>query len=88
MANNGKELMPLENQHKPWLHLSLDFLTDLTELEGNTVILVTMDGFLRFLKLILLPALPTALKTAEIIFNHLFRYYGLPEDTVSERGHI
>ncbi|KAK3570134.1 hypothetical protein QTP86_012507 [Hemibagrus guttatus] len=29
---------------------------------------------------------PTALDTAECLFNHVFRYYGLPEDIVSDRG--
>lgn len=48
--------------------------------------LETMDSFSRFLKLIPLPALPTALETAELIFHHLLRYYGLPKDIVSDRG--
>ncbi|KAK3521562.1 hypothetical protein QTP70_013088 [Hemibagrus guttatus] len=30
--------------------------------------------------------MPTALDTAECLFNHVFRYYGLPEDIVSDRG--
>ncbi|KAK3515307.1 hypothetical protein QTP70_013471 [Hemibagrus guttatus] len=29
---------------------------------------------------------PTSLETAECLFNHVFRYYGLPEDIVSDRG--
>ncbi|KAK3520772.1 hypothetical protein QTP70_032340 [Hemibagrus guttatus] len=33
-----------------------------------------------------LPGQPTALDTAEHLFNHVFRYYGLPEDIVSDRG--
>ncbi|KAK3541924.1 hypothetical protein QTP86_008185 [Hemibagrus guttatus] len=33
-----------------------------------------------------LPGPPTALETAEYLFNHVFRYYGLPEDIVSDRG--
>ncbi|KAK3569089.1 hypothetical protein QTP86_022132 [Hemibagrus guttatus] len=33
-----------------------------------------------------LPGPPTALETAEYLFNHIFRYYGLPEDIVSDRG--
>lgn len=41
-----------------------------------------MDRFSTFLKLKPL----TALETAELIFNHLCRYYGIPEDIVSDRG--
>lgn len=45
-----------------------------------------MDRFSGFLKLIPLPVLPTALETVELIFNHLFRYYGIPGDIVRDRG--
>uniref|UniRef100_A0AAY5KAM6 Integrase catalytic domain-containing protein n=1 Tax=Esox lucius TaxID=8010 RepID=A0AAY5KAM6_ESOLU len=31
-------------------------------------------------------ALPTALQTAEALFTHVFRHYGVPEDIVSDRG--
>ncbi|KAK3506178.1 hypothetical protein QTP70_012512 [Hemibagrus guttatus] len=30
--------------------------------------------------------LPTAMETAELMFNHIFRYFGIPEDIVSNRG--
>ncbi len=33
-----------------------------------------------------LPKLPTALETAESLCNHIFQFYGLPEDIVSDRG--
>ncbi|KAK3573020.1 hypothetical protein QTP86_012243 [Hemibagrus guttatus] len=36
--------------------------------------------------LVSLPGPPTALETAECLFNHVFRYYGLPDNIVSDRG--
>ncbi|KAK3560533.1 hypothetical protein QTP86_010890 [Hemibagrus guttatus] len=30
--------------------------------------------------------LPTAMETAELMFNHIFRYFGIPEDIVSDQG--
>ncbi|KAK3530547.1 hypothetical protein QTP86_027911 [Hemibagrus guttatus] len=30
--------------------------------------------------------LPTAMEMAELLFNHIFRYFGIPEDIVSDRG--
>ncbi|KAK3508365.1 hypothetical protein QTP70_022939 [Hemibagrus guttatus] len=30
--------------------------------------------------------LPTAMETAELMFNHIFRYFGIPEYIVSDRG--
>lgn len=75
-----------ENWQRPWTHIALDFPTDLPESERKTTILVVTDRFSRYLKLILLPALSTALETAEVIFSQVFRYFGLLEDIVSDRG--
>lgn len=80
------KLQPLDNSHRPWSHLAIDFLTDLTESEGNTTIMVTLDRFSRTIKLIPLMALPTAFQTAETLFNFVFRHYGLPVDIISDRG--
>ncbi|KAI2667224.1 Transposon Tf2-9 polyprotein [Labeo rohita] len=61
-------------------------MTDLPVSDENTCILVIVDRFTKFCRLIPLKGLPTALDTAECLFNHVFRYYGLPEDIVSDRG--
>ncbi|KAK3514488.1 hypothetical protein QTP70_018678, partial [Hemibagrus guttatus] len=45
-----------------------------------------VDRFSKSCRLVPLPGQPTALDTAECLFNHVFRYYGLPEDIVSDRG--
>ncbi|KAK3509393.1 hypothetical protein QTP70_033162, partial [Hemibagrus guttatus] len=47
---------------------------------------MSKDRFSKSCRLIPLPKPPTALETAECLFNHVFRYYGLPEDIVSDRG--
>lgn len=36
--------------------------------------------------LIPLPSLPTAFELAEALFQHVFRYYDIPKDIVSDRG--
>ncbi|KAL0147986.1 hypothetical protein M9458_056713 [Cirrhinus mrigala] len=64
----------------------VDFMTDLPSSDGNTCILVIIDRFSKFCRLIPLKGLPTALETAEILFNHVFHYYGIPEDIISDRG--
>lgn len=38
------------------------------------------------LGLIPLKGLPTAMESAELLFQHVFRYFGIPEDIVSDRG--
>jgi hypothetical protein len=54
--------------------------------QGNTTILVIVDRFSKSCCLLPLPSLPTALQTAEALFTHVFRHYGVPEDVVSDRG--
>ncbi|KAI2661166.1 Transposon Tf2-9 polyprotein [Labeo rohita] len=80
------KLHPLPIPNRPWSHLGVDFMTDLPVSDENTCILVIVDRFSKFCRLIPLKGLPTALETAECLFNHVFRYYGLPEDIVSDRG--
>ncbi|KAK3506442.1 hypothetical protein QTP70_017059, partial [Hemibagrus guttatus] len=68
-----------------WSHLSVDFLTDLPDSGGFTAVMV-VDRFSKGCKLIPLKGLPTALQTAEAMFQHVFRNFGLPEDIVSDQG--
>ncbi|XP_064805797.1 uncharacterized protein LOC135522988 [Oncorhynchus masou masou] len=54
--------------------------------QGNTTVLVIVDRFSKSCRLLPLPGIPTALQTAEALFTHVFRHYGVPEDIVSDRG--
>uniref|UniRef100_A0A8C7TQH1 Gypsy retrotransposon integrase-like protein 1 n=1 Tax=Oncorhynchus mykiss TaxID=8022 RepID=A0A8C7TQH1_ONCMY len=80
------KLQPLPVPQRPWSHLSVDFLTDLPLSQGNTTVLVIVDRFSKSCRLLPLPGIPTALQTAEALFTHVFRHYGVPEDIVSDRG--
>ncbi|KAK3516123.1 hypothetical protein QTP70_005371 [Hemibagrus guttatus] len=82
---SGK-LQPLPLPNHPWSHLGVDFITDLPVSNGCTCVLVVVDRFSKSCRLIPLPGLPTAMETVELMFNYVFRYYGLPEDIVSYRG--
>ncbi len=79
-------LHPLPIPHRPWSHLSLDFVTGLPPSQGNPVILVVVDRFSKAARFISLPKLPSAKETAELIMNHVFRVFGIPLDIVSDRG--
>lgn len=50
------------------------------------IILVVINRFSCFLYLIPQPRFPTAFKTAKLIFNHIFWYFGVPEDSLSDWG--
>ncbi|KAK3571296.1 hypothetical protein QTP86_005932 [Hemibagrus guttatus] len=79
-------LQPLPIPQRPWSHLSIDFITDLPPSNGFTTILVIIDRSSKACRLIPLKGLPTVMETAESLFHHVFRVYGIPEDIVSDRG--
>ncbi|KAI2645523.1 Transposon Tf2-8 polyprotein [Labeo rohita] len=81
------KLVPLPVPQRPWSHLGVDFVTDLPNSEGNTCVLVIADRFSKACKFIPLPGLPTAMDTAELLFQHVFRHFSLPEEIVSDRGY-
>ncbi|KAL0192346.1 hypothetical protein M9458_010642 [Cirrhinus mrigala] len=80
------KLRPLPIPHRPWTHIGVDFATDLPPSNGYTTILVVVDRFSKACKLIPLKGLPTALETAEALFQNVFRNFGLPEEIVSDHG--
>ncbi len=79
-------LQPLPIPQRPWSHLSIDFITDLPLSNDFTTVLVIIDRFSKACRLIPLKGLPTSMETAQALFHHVFRVYGLPEDIVSDRG--
>ncbi len=79
-------LQPLPIPQRPWSHITIDFITDLPLSGGHTTILTVVDHFSKTCRFVPLPKLPTALETAEALCNYVFRFYGLPEDIVSDRG--
>ncbi|KAK3548528.1 hypothetical protein QTP70_013378 [Hemibagrus guttatus] len=79
-------LEPLPVPRRPWSHLSVDFLTNLPDSGGFTTVMVVVDQFSKGCRLIPLKGLPTAMQSAEAMFQHVFRNFGLPEDIVSDRG--
>ncbi|KAI2661634.1 Transposon Tf2-6 polyprotein [Labeo rohita] len=79
-------LQPLPIPKRPWSHIAVDFVTDLPPSQGHTTILTVVDRFSKGCRFIPLPKLPSAMETAEALCSSVFRFYGLPEDIVSDRG--
>ncbi|KAK3523122.1 hypothetical protein QTP86_017285 [Hemibagrus guttatus] len=82
---SGK-LLPLPVPNRPWSHLGVDFITDLPNSRTHTCIFVIVDQFSKACRLLPLKGPPTAMEAAELLFNQVFRYFGIPEDIVSDRG--
>ncbi|KAK6292578.1 hypothetical protein J4Q44_G00371620 [Coregonus suidteri] len=53
---------------------------------ANTTILIVVDRFSKSCHILPLPGLLTAMQTAEALFTHVFRHYGVPENIVFDRG--
>ena len=79
-------LQPLPVHHRPWSHISLDFVMGLPPSEGNIAILTVVDRFSKATHFIPLLKLPSAKETAQLMVQHVFRIHGLPVDMVSDRG--
>lgn len=79
-------IQPLPIPQCPWSHIAINFITDLPKSQGNTTILTVIDRFSKSCRLIPLPKLPTVFATAETLCDYDFRFYGLPEDIISDRG--
>uniref|UniRef100_A0A3B3E207 Gypsy retrotransposon integrase-like protein 1 n=1 Tax=Oryzias melastigma TaxID=30732 RepID=A0A3B3E207_ORYME len=79
-------LQPLPVPHRPWSHIAVDVVTGLPPSEGNTTILTIVDRFSKSVHFVPLPRLPSAFETANHLVQHVFRFYGLPQDIVSDRG--
>ncbi|KAK3556676.1 hypothetical protein QTP70_012833 [Hemibagrus guttatus] len=81
-------LEPLPVPQRPWPHLSIDFLTDLPSSGGFTSMMVVIDHFSKMCKLVPMKGLPTAMQMAEVLFQHVFRNFGLPEDILSDTVYL
>uniref|UniRef100_A0A669CB49 Gypsy retrotransposon integrase-like protein 1 n=1 Tax=Oreochromis niloticus TaxID=8128 RepID=A0A669CB49_ORENI len=79
-------LRPLPTPSRPWSHIAVDFITGLPRSSGNSVILTIINRFSKAAHFVALSKLPTALETAQLLTNHVFRLHGIPADIVSDRG--
>jgi hypothetical protein len=80
------KLVPLPIPRHPWSHLGIDFMTDLPPSNHHICVFVVVDHFSKACKLIPIKGLPTAFEATELLFQQVFRHYGLQEDIVSDRG--
>jgi len=77
-------LHPLELACKPWTHISTDFITDLPESEGATIILVVVDRFTKMAHFVSIKKKDSP-TVARAYLENVWKYHGFPEDVVSDR---
>ncbi|KAK7929110.1 hypothetical protein WMY93_005505 [Mugilogobius chulae] len=79
-------LHPLPVPSRPWSHIAIDFVSGLPVSHGKAVILTIIDRFSKSVHFVPLEKLPSALETADLLVQHVFRLHGTPLDIVSDRG--
>jgi len=77
-------LHPLELACKPWTHISTDFITDLLESEGPTIILVVVDWLTKMAHFIPIKKKDSP-TVARAYLENVWKYHGFPGDIVSDR---
>ncbi|RHW30551.1 hypothetical protein D1B31_23670 [Neobacillus notoginsengisoli] len=80
------KLNPLEVPSTPWEDISADFTTDLPDSNGFDSILVVMDRFSKEVEFIPCLKTTTALDTARLYLQHVWKAHGLPRTIISDRG--
>jgi len=82
-ANHGL-LHRLELACKLWTHISTDFITDLPESDGATMILVVVNRFTKMAHFIPIKKKDSP-TVARAYLENVWKYHGFPEDVVSAR---
>lgn len=77
-------LHPLELAYKPWTHSSTDFIIDLPESKGATIILVVLDRFTKMVHFIPIKKKDSP-TVARAYLEKVWKYHGFHKDILSDR---
>jgi hypothetical protein len=80
-------LHPLEMVSKPLTHISTDFIIDLPQSEGATIILAVMDHFTQMAHFIPIKKQDSP-TVARAYLENIWKYHRFPDDVVSDRDGI
>ncbi|GMJ06952.1 hypothetical protein HRI_004364400 [Hibiscus trionum] len=78
-------LEPLSVPDIPWESISLDFIMSLPKVRDLGAVIVVVDRFSKYATFIPAPKYCSAEETAQLVFKHVVKYWGVPQDIVSDR---
>lgn len=78
-------LEPLATPTRPWESVSLDFITNLPKVGEVSGILVVVDRFSKYATFVPTSKHCSAEDTASLFFKHVVKYWGVPQNIVSDR---
>ena len=79
-------LQPLPIPHRPWSSVSMDFITDLPPSNSFDSIFVVVDRLTKMAHFIPCKKTSSSEDTTRFFLDNVYRYHGLPDDIVSDRG--
>lgn len=79
-------LQPLPIPCRPWSSVSMDFITDLPPSNSFDSIFVVVDRLTKMAHFIPCKKTSSSEDTARLFLDNVYRYHGLPDDIVSDRG--
>lgn len=71
---------------QPWQEIAMDFIVDLPNSNGNTVIWTIIDLFSKQAHFIPCAGIPSARRLAKLFILHVYRLHGVPRRIISDRG--
>ena len=80
------ELEPLAVPDRRWDHISVDFIVELPESNGYDAIMVVVDSLSKRAHFTATTTTVSALGTARMYRDHIWKLHGLPSKVVSDRG--
>lgn len=89
---NGKErggglpelLQLLDTPSRPWVVVSVDFITDLPPIRGKMIILAIVDFFSNQAHFVACNQIPTAKQLAKLYMQHIVRLHSFPDKVISD----
>ena len=78
--------MPNLILERPWMHISVDFITKLPIAQGYNSILVVVDQLTKMVYFIPTTEKTLAEELARLFRDNAWKLYGLPESVISDRG--
>ena len=79
-------LQPLRIPRRPWSSVSMDFITDLPLSNSFDSIFVVVDPLIKMAHFVSCKKASLSEDTARLFLDNVYRYHGLPDDIVSDRG--
>ncbi|KAK9400665.1 hypothetical protein NXF25_011379 [Crotalus adamanteus] len=79
-------LQSVSDPIRPWQDIGMDFLVELPNVKGYTVIWTVIDLFSKQAHFIPCKGLPSAAQLAKLFVQHVYRIHGAPRRVISDRG--